>query len=71
MLLICFSFFLTKINYIKGGNSPLGEKEIYSIPGPPEAKFGAREMIMEAKFSSITGSISEQSAVSRQRKLLC
>lgn len=30
-----------------------------------------QETIMEAKFSSITGSISKQSAESRQRKLLC
>ena len=59
MLLTCFSSFFkkTKTNYIKGGNNPLGEREIYLIPGPHEAEFGARETIMEAKFSSITGSI--------------
>lgn len=64
-----FIFFKTKTktNYIKGGNNPPGEREIYLIPGPPEAEFGARETIMEAKFSSITGSISEQS---RQRQPL-
>lgn len=72
MLLTCFSFFFKqKPNYIKSGNNPLGKGGVYSIPGPPEAESGARGTIMEAKFSSIAGGISEQSAGSGQRKPLC